>query len=975
MSLQLRAAVLRGLRILGADCRLRSGGILEVELPAPIRHHFSGRQRLVLVFEHAVWQHDRRSDLVVPGSAILRGLEAALQERGGTVIRIGGELIADPASSPQIPFEVLNGTLIEIHPRVHLELVLRILYEVRLPEPADAIELVPIAWSPGSGLLSPGELAALEARTWYEAAEVSALPGLTPATLGEWDRMRGREAAEAELRQRLQPFLQGQVHQRAQQAAERERRYRQEARERAAEAASLADPDRGRRLAEIEEELEARLAQSQRLQTTSFQVRERTLQLLQLGRCEHELEYQLIGSGQRIRVPLPGPHDPQRAARCGACAQLQPRYYLSPTSDTHLLCEACGVLCAAPGCSTIAPAQAPDRCTACARSRFCSAHTHACASCGARVCPEHSTVADCCGAVLCGEHRPVAARDGRLLCPRHHGTCAVDELPTHTDDLVTCPLSGATVSRANAAQPPGDDRLLHPDQVVELHDGRILARDRAGRCAVDGAWLPTTQLLELHGDRVCPQHTCTVDQPPGQVVRSDRVHTCADTGQRLAPSAAGICSVDGQAYWTERLMRCPVTDQLLFVGNAVSLDGQQLHPDAVVTCVHTGRRLVRSEAASCSVGGGPLAPEAAVHTAAGRIVCPEHAVRVELPPGEIVAADQVRICAETGARLAPRLARRCSVRDRIYREDLVRICPVTGSGVHHEAAVRLPGDDRALHPDAIVRCGACGEPIAQDRAVREELGERRWLHPAEAQRCERSGLITAADALVVADCCGRRIHRDATGPSPIDGRTWCLDHGQRCEAHDAIVLQDQARTCAITGRALCPEHAVEALCGLTVARTEALEVPGGWGCSRHFVRCGPGDHAVRIEASTPCPICGAPLCAQHAAHDPYEPGIRSCPSHLRRCPTCLLSSPFEGTICRHCRVQERLTTDHPAMLDYRSQVRPRLPVLLRVAPTVWVSGTPRARLFQIRGALGAVDYLLQDGRLSQRGTAGWEPIR
>ncbi len=126
---------------------------------------------------------------------------------------------------------------------------------------------------------------------------------------------------------------------------------------------------------------------------------------------------------------------------------------------------------------------------------------------------------------------------------------------------------------------------------------------------------------------------------------------------------------------------------------------------------------------------------------------------------------------------------------------------------------------------------------------------------------------------------------------------------------------------------------------------------------------------------TPCPSCGLPLCGHHAVPDPYDPTTSGCAAHLRRCPTCLLDTAFEGTICLWCRSQERLTADHPAMLDYRSRIRPRLPVLLRVAPTIWVSGTPRVRLFQVRGALGAVDYLLRGGILSERSAAGWRIVR
>ena len=190
-------------------------------------------------------------------------------------------------------------------------------------------------------------------------------------------------------------------------------------------------------------------------------------------------------------------------------------------------------------------------------------------------------------------------------------------------------------------------------------------------------------------------------------------------------------------------------------------------------------------------------------------------------------------------------------------------------------------------------------------------------------------------------------------------------------------MPTEVRTCAISGRLLCEQHTVSARCGLTVSPDEAFRIPGGWGCTRHYAACGPGGgHGVPKSDLHRCELCAQNVCSQHTRPDLYDSAATVCESHFRECPVCLMAAPFDrdAAMCRWCEHRELLSTTHDAHEDYMRIIRPRLAILLRIAPTVRVSGTDTVRMFRVRGPLGASDYLLRDGRVYVKSTSGtWEP--
>ena len=96
----LRDAVFDALHALGVPFELRPGGLVHAKLPDALLPTFGG-SRLRLLFDVDQWRHDRRADLVVPGSAVLVRLEEAVATAGGAHSQcMMGELLPDPSLRP-----------------------------------------------------------------------------------------------------------------------------------------------------------------------------------------------------------------------------------------------------------------------------------------------------------------------------------------------------------------------------------------------------------------------------------------------------------------------------------------------------------------------------------------------------------------------------------------------------------------------------------------------------------------------------------------------------------------------------------------------------------------------------------------------------------------------------------------------------------------------------------------------------------
>lgn len=144
------------------------------------------------------------------------------------------------------------------------------------------------------------------------------------------------------------------------------------------------------------------------------------------------------------------------APRCAACQQ--PVWHGAACRGGHILCAACGPICANGGealCPLCAPAaMAPPFACALCSSPLCADHAATCAGCGATCCAAHTWTCvegsealclDCarlcatCEVVLCEAHAHACSRCGAVLCAEHEATCAA---------------CGAEPTPAHATEPP-----------------------------------------------------------------------------------------------------------------------------------------------------------------------------------------------------------------------------------------------------------------------------------------------------------------------------------------------------------------------------------------------------------------------------------------------------------------------------------------------------------------------------------------
>lgn len=171
--------------------------------------------------------------------------------------------------------------------------------------------------------------------------------------------------------------------------------------------------------------------------------------------------------------------------------------------------------------------------------------------------------------------------------------------------------------------------------------------------------------------------------------------------------------------------------------------------------------------------------------------------------------------------------------------------------------------------------------------------------PERAARCELSGQAFCDEHLVSCALagCGRRVWRGAT--LALEGRVVCSAHVLRCAAgHPG--LRDEQRTCAVSGRSVCPEHAVAcSVCGAAMLPEHALRSSHSDApvCPACGVWCFECNRLFAPEETGTCDLSARRCCREHlvrCAHAGCErvlrpgaaivvDGRRTCPDHEVRC--------------------------------------------------------------------------------------------
>lgn len=970
MNADVRALVLDALDVLDLEHHSESQGILRVRIPERMRAFLGDTRQLRLVFDPDVWQHDRTTDLVAPGSPVMIGLESALRAGAAVSVRVGGDLMPDPSirRAWDERMQVLNAVVEGEASTVTSSFVVRFLYEVRLVGPPPTMELIPVAWSEAKRrILSPTELGELRGMPWYEPSELRAFSALEFPNWGP-SLDRARVDCHTHLQGMLESLLSRKASRRALRARQLEDQYRYEANERLREHQEKSGGNDSVIL-EIQEELKQRLAQLTEALEARCAVLERTIQVFQV--CDSQLLLRLRAGrgGAVVNYSVPTRNGGLRDDLCRTCSEPRRRYYLDARRG-DLLCDECAIPCRDDACFAFVGKGDKSACSLCSSARYCSDHVEGCGRCGRGACREHRLKVEC-GAWFCVDHKPPMSRGERLVCDKHSMVCSVDGLRTHADDMIACAVTGKKMYKGNAVKLANDDRQLHPSAVIECSfTGEQIATDRVASCEVDGGLVDRTFLKSIEDTQVCPAHTVELDEPAGRLARSDRVAVCALTQRTLHKRDVATCSVDGRTYGRNLMTTCPITDKILFRQHAVDVgDGRLLHPAGVVTCGKSGDQLATDGAAYCAVDGAPFHPRFVAISVEGETLCPTHGVEVDLPRGAVIRRANLRVCAATRTKMSPSVARVCSIRGKVYRPGLVFECPLTAKQMHRDEAIHPAGDSRSLHPDGCVRSALSGQWVARDAAVLDQF-EDRLLHPDEVGVCELSHRSTALQSLQMVDCCGRNVARPLSGISPISGVRWCRDHARRCAHHHVMVALHESVTCAISGQQLCTEHTVTAKCGRRVAVEHGRNLGNGWGCSDHYGECGPGHHPVQKDQMVSCTVCGDWTCTSHGIVHAYDQTARSCTIHLIECARCgMKDAPRQGSddqLCLYCRGKTRLSKSGPGWDDCQKLIKPRVGWAAWRVVAVFVSGTDRVRVFEVQGPLSTTFFRVIGGDVRSR---------
>lgn len=864
----LREMVLAGFDSLGIEHRALSAGVLDVTLPRGLWAYFGSKRRLRLVFDHDVWQADRRAQLVAPGSGVLRSLEGALRDSGAAFVTlVGGRVVPGDklSESWKTRIKVLNGTLLKTNVTLRHRPLYRFLFEVDLPGPPPVTELIPVVCHGGGlGILNPEEVASLNEASWYTPDELTGLGHGAFKLPNRQDIAAARTTCRAEVARRLAPVISDQVSERSAGAAEEKRRLKAEFRRRASEMTSQQD------LVAAQEEQERRLALVDRMVGKAVEVRERMLQVLHVGEECFDVTYDVLGEAQPHTFHPALNEDLLRYDQCAACSSVQHEYYVWPSAKTSLICSTCATLCTEDGCHGIITRDT-ECCHLCPAPVSCSRHNLSCATCGGSTCSQHRVHAACCGSLLCDSHIIREYSTGEALCANHARRCSIDGEMHLAAAFAACPVTRKEFFEGNGVRAAWEDeRLLHPAALVKCAStGVMVAHDRAIACVLDKKLHRPDQIVSCGktAEPVCPRHRGTCDDPHGLVVRSDRIWTCTKTGKLIDMSRGATCTVDGERYHLDWVAVCPLTGKQFFRENGVQPAGDDrlLHPAAVIECASTRTLVARDRSGTC-VEDEKLHRKDALKPCSitGDWVCKAHLVSCDQPENVSVRASRVLVCAATGQTLDRSVAAKCDVTGKHYFRQLVKTCPVTRKRFYVPFGIVPDGDDRVVHPEAIVKCSASGRLVARDKARWDRYGGGAPLHPDAAVKCELSEAWTARASTTLSDCCGRLVSNALIGRSTYSGRIWCREHHATCAKDGADVVNDELRECRETRLGLCPTHYVVTQCNKILDQELGVDLGNdAWGCTEHFGPCGEdGKPTLRSELKR-CDVTGRPLCPDH----------------------------------------------------------------------------------------------------------------
>lgn len=444
------------------------------------------------------------------------------------------------------------------------------------------------------------------------------------------------------------------------------------------------------------------------------------------------------------------------------------------------------------------------------------------------------------------------------------------------------------------------------------------------KCQVSGCGCGHCGTCLSHCERcthaMCPE-TCTVNCPDCQrtVCRDctlrcgdcllegceDHFQRCHITNVPLCSRHAALCdrcASPTQAAHLHALIRPGGQEVTLCdsCGEHCAVSGERFHPDDLVQCHHTKRRLDPALAVICPGCHHPVGRDVFVQTTGGTAACPSCVdlcsacsavhLRAELEacagdhPGQATLLCEAHRHHCTGC--PPGL---------VYCQAHVGHCAVGGESVCRAHAVTSQLSQRLLCHSHGYNCPDCRRTVATDELVTvpDRDGTVRQVCRACTDVCldcppERNRY--ARTTLTRCQCQSRRDqHFGCPAHSTtchVTRKPYAVSHALRCQACNQITGWDQTKTTK-QGKVICmdcvgvcphcPPGTVHALTGLHLCRT----------CNK--VACAEHTHI--------CIDCGVSVCEHHAVLLPG--GAYVCTGHARTCGNCGTITTASNTAACH----------------------------------------------------------------------------
>ncbi len=458
----------------------------------------------------------------------------------------------------------------------------------------------------------------------------------------------------------------------------------------------------------------------------------------------------------------------------------------------------------------------------------------------------------------------------------------IEDQLVHPSELVVCEISNETllpsqVGRCQITQQTVSTRFL----TVSEASGRQILTNLSAKCTVTGKLVGRDELQKcgLTGDMVLPSEleTCSISRISAirsRMLRCDcsgawlteEVAIFSDVSSRCASpnllrrserpphrvgliDETGTCEVSGKTLLIDEMSRSAVSNRLIDRELLITIRDQYVHPDELITCEVTGRRLLPTDTEVCAITHMRVAcdllvtsevsnrrileKEASRCAATNRLVA-----RDELTPcyisGELVLSTALETCAESGAVAQKKYFVRCEdtgalilhehsgrsdYRPRIVTRRLLRKSekPPGRMGTADEFGI-CSESKAVLLLDEMAKSAVSGELVRLDLLKASDKSQKRAL-AREMEHCEESGAICLPSEIGVCESSRRRVTSDLLERSQASGRA-CLkrlfvvcavtrkripqDESEVCEVSSEVVWRDVLETCAATGKRVIP---------------------------------------------------------------------------------------------------------------------------------------------------------------------------